>query len=98
ALTFSIDDDGRLIAAFDPSAGAATALDVQAVIAAIIDAGYGALWRDEPAIERFAGFAGVAREPVRVEIGERRDASCIVTVSDDAMSATLRLVPACGGA
>lgn len=95
-LRFELEPlSGRLSAHFDP-AGAAP--DRDQVLAALAEAGWSALYRLDEAIDRFVSLAAVATGPVQLEIAERRDARCEITVAADSMSASMSLTLAYGGA
>ncbi len=98
ALQFELTDDGRLLACFDPAGRGASQLDQDRLADAIANAGWGDLQKDPGALESLLKLAACAREPFQIQIAERRDASCTVTVADDAMTAKMDLTPAFGGA
>lgn len=98
ALRFEFrDDNGRLIAHYDP-AGTPCPLDRENFLAAIADAGFGALYVKDDAIERIASMAKDAQAPFILEVAERRNGRCEVIVSDDKMTAWLNVFPPFGGA
>lgn len=90
-----VEADGKLIARFQPE-GAPARCEREDLARAIDAAGYGALWRDEAALEALLKHcrSGTACE---LAIGERRDAEARLEIAADKMSATIRLAPACGG-
>lgn len=99
ALRFELEPvGGHLVAHFDPAGEPPGAPDRERLLAAIAEAGWSALHRNEEAIERFLTLAAAAKAPVQLEIAERRDAHCEIAVAADAMSAMLSLTPAYGGA
>lgn len=87
--------DGKLIARFQPE-GAPAQCEREDLLRAIDAAGYGALWRDDAALESLLRQcrSGSACE---LAIGERRDAEARLEIAADRMSVTIHLVPACGG-
>lgn len=87
--------DGKLIGRFQPE-GAPARCDREGLVRAIDAAGFGALWRDEAALESLLQHccSGSACE---LAIGERRDAEARLEIAADRMSVTIHLVPACGG-
>jgi len=90
-----VEADSKLTARFQPG-GAPARCEREDLARAIDAAGYGALWRDEAALEALLKHcrSGTACE---LTIGERRDAEARLEIAADKMSATICLVPACGG-
>lgn len=90
-----VEADGKLMARFQPD-GAPARCEREDLARAIDAAGYGALWRDEAAFEALLKHcrSGTACE---LALGERRDAEARLEIAADKMSATICLVPACGG-
>ena len=86
----------KLSAAFTPTVQRRT-LDAAAFRRAVTQAGFGELYLSEDAVEEVLKRCEVSPIPFTVQIGERRDASLAVSVSDDLMSATASITPACGG-
>lgn len=93
-LAFS-EADGKLIAHFEPD-GAPSQCEREDLSRAIEAAGYGALWRDEAALDALLQHcrAGTACE---LAIGERRDAVARLNIAADKLSVTIHLTPASGG-
>ena len=89
-------DETRLLADFDP-AGDKSILDVAKVGALLRERGYSRLHVDATELAKFLKQCATAAAPFTVQIGERRDAECIIGVSDDAMTVEMTLNPARGG-
>jgi len=97
-LRFEFDEASqRLTAHFEPGSAGSRVPDRTSLLAALDEAGWSALLRDDIAVARFLQLAALATKPIAVDIAERRNGHCTIRVSDDAMSATLELSPAFGG-
>jgi uncharacterized protein len=89
-------EGGKLLAAFTPTVQKRV-LDVAALKRAAALDGFGEFHFSEDALEETLKRCAVSPIPFSVQIGERRDASFAISISDDCMSATLSITPACGG-
>ena len=86
----------KLLAAFTPTVQRRV-LDAAALRRAAALEGYGELYLSEDALEELLKRCAVSPIAFSLQIGERRDASLTLSVSDDFMSATVSITPACGG-
>lgn len=73
-------------------------LDTAALRSWLVRDGYGDCLLDEEALERAAREAAASTTPFSLAVAQRRDAAVAVQVAADAMSATLDIQPARGGA
>jgi uncharacterized protein len=89
-------EGGKLLASFTPTAQRRV-LDAAALKRAAALEGLGEFYFSEDALEETIKRCAVSPVPFTLQIGERRDASFAVSVSDDYMSATLSITPACAG-
>lgn len=100
-ITLAIDSDQRtLLATYTPPPdGASPGPKLQpADIHALVKAqGFGALWQNDPGIQQLIQQVPGTKLPLKVAIGEKRDARCVVQIAKDRMSATLTLQPPQGG-
>jgi len=96
-LAFQLSPEGeKLLAAFTPTAQR-RGLDAQALRRAAALEGHGELHLSEDSLEELLKRCAVSPIPFTLQIGERRNASFALLVSEDQMSATLSITPACGG-
>ncbi len=96
-VTFSIVEETReLHARFDP-AGGIPLTDIAAFKQKVVDAGFGDLYLNEAAINDFMRRCGTTKQPLDLVIGEKRDASYSLRLTDDLMFAYLTLTPPQGG-
>ena len=96
-LTIELSPDGRsLLAQFTPLTGR-RALTADGLREAIETLGYGELFIAPDALEALLQKSAVSPTGFSLQIGERRDATLAVQLSDDAMSASMTIQPAYGG-
>jgi len=96
-LLLQLDPDGeKLLAVFTPTVGRRS-LDTAALRRAAALEGCGELYLPEDSLEELLKRCEVSPIHFTLQVGERRNASCAVSVSDDFMTATLSITPACGG-
>jgi uncharacterized protein len=86
----------KLLASFTPIVQRRT-LDAGALKRGAALEGYGELYLSEDALEEVLKRCEVSPVAFTLQIGERRDAGLALHVSDDFMSATVSITPACGG-
>lgn len=91
-----IPDSGILRASFDPALNH-PAPDLAVLKEVLETLGYIEYSLDDPAIDRFLQNCAQAQTLVSADIGERRNASFLLEIADDLMSAWLTLTPAQGG-
>lgn len=97
SFSFTVDQEsGKLLAQFDPLVSALVP-DLPMLMQALQVQGYGDYYLDETELAAFVSAIPKAREALLMEIGERRDASFDLELSDDLMTAWLTLHPAQGG-
>lgn len=73
------------------------ALDTDQLREAIEVLGYGEFFLSQDALEQLLQRCAVSPISFTLQIGERRDASLALHLSDDMMTATMTIQPACGG-
>ena len=96
-LQFQLTPEGdKLMAAFTPTVQRRT-LDPAGLRRAADLEGYGELFLSENALEELLKRCAVSPIPFSLQVGERRHATLALSVSDDFMSATISITPACGG-
>jgi uncharacterized protein len=96
-LLIQLSPDGsRLLAAFTPTVQRRT-LDLAALRRAIALDGHQELYLSEDSLAEVLKRCEVSPIAFTLQVGERRDATLAVNVSDDYMSATISIAPACGG-
>lgn len=96
-LTFKLNDDGKLIAAYklcEPK----PLLDEVAIKEELTRQGCSDLFLYDKTLANLLKQYNEAKEDFELEIGERRDGSCAIKIDDDKMTATLTLTPPYGGA
>jgi uncharacterized protein (DUF342 family) len=96
-LTFKLNDDGKLIAAFE-ACESKPPLDEATIKEALAKQGFSTLFIYENSISTLLKQYGSSKESYELEIGERRDGSCTIKIDDDKMAARLTLIPPYGGA
>lgn len=100
-ITLVIDSDQRtLLATYTPppdSTSPGPKLQPADIHALVKAQGYGALWQNDPGIQQLIQQVPGTKLPLKVAIGEKRDARCVVQIAKDRMSATLTLLPPQGG-
>ena len=96
-LLIQLSPEGaKLLAAFTPTVQRRT-LDVAALKRAAALEGHGELYLSEDSLAELLKRCEVSPIPFTLQIGERRDATLALSVSDDFMSATVSIAPAFGG-
>ncbi|HRK38856.1 MAG TPA: FapA family protein [Burkholderiaceae bacterium] len=100
-ITLAIDSDQRtLLATYTPASDGATPgpkLQPADIHALVKTQGFGDLWQNDTGIQQLIQQMPGTKLPLKVAIGEKRDARCVVQISKDKMSATLTLAPPQGG-
>ena len=98
-LEFKLSKSERkLLAVFTPSADKLDNLTIDVVRKGIEEAGLAYLFINELAIaELIVRYSDPKAEAFECEIGERRDASLLITISDDKLRARLTVTPNYGG-
>lgn len=97
SFRFTLDpQSGKLLAQFDPLASAQVP-DLPMLMQALQEQGYADYYLDETGLAAFVSAIPKAKETLAMEIGERRDATFELELSDDLMTAWLTLHPAQGG-
>lgn len=97
SFSFTLDQEsGKLLAQFDPLASAVIP-DLPMLMQALQAQGFAAYYLDETELAAFVNAIPKVREALAMEIGERRDATFDLELSDDLMTARLSLHPAQGG-
>jgi hypothetical protein len=95
--TLRLDEaTGQVIIRFAPS-GSHPATNLPQLQQAVADQGFAQFWIDERALAEFEKNCGSASEPVESVIGERRDGSYQLEVSEDLMSIWLTVTLPMGG-
>ena len=89
-------DEKTLLAQFTPVTQR-RALNPEQLREAIGILGYGELFLAQDALEQLLQRCAVAPAGFSLQVGERRDATFAVQLSDDKMTAALTIQPACGG-
>lgn len=96
-LQLQLSPDGdKLLAVFTPTVQRRS-LDAAALRRAAALEGYGELYLSEDALQELLRRCEVTPIHCTLQIGERRHASFALVLSDDYMSASLSITPACGG-
>lgn len=95
-LSFKLTDDGKLLAMVDAGA-AKPPLDETMVKKALADQGWASLFLYENWLSSLATQYNAVNESFDLEIGERRNGSCLIKIGDDKMTARLTLIPPYGG-
>ncbi|TGU74010.1 DUF342 domain-containing protein [Geomonas terrae] len=96
-LALQLTPDGQsLQAQFTPLVQRRT-LEVGQLQEALLELGFGELFVPPEALEQLLQKCAVTPLGFTQRIGERRDATLAVQLSDDAMTATMTIQPACGG-
>ncbi|MCK9397305.1 MAG: FapA family protein [Methylobacter sp.] len=96
-LTFKLNDDGKLLAAFEPCESKPP-MDEAAIKAALARQGLSNLFLYENSLSNLVQQYNSLNESFVLEIGERRDGACTIKITDDKMAASLTLIPPYGGA
>ena len=96
-LTFTLDENNKLLAVYEPGEGKVT-LDSATVREMLSQQNLSDLFVDEQALSRLVQLYNNTNASFVLEIGELRDGEFIIKVSDDKMSARLTMTPAYGGA
>jgi len=97
-LSFSLDAESKqLYAAFEPVPNG-LAVDRSGFDAIFRASAFSEYHLDPDAVENFLTQCAIAEQPLRVVVGEARDAECWLALADDLMSVRLTLLPAQGGA
>lgn len=96
-LTLALSEDGRKLLAKITPVTNKTPFDLAALRQEIDAQGYGQLFLLEPALSQLAKQYASASEAFSLEIGEVRDASVIVELEPDKMTASISVTPPCGG-
>jgi len=96
-LTLQLSPDARVLSAvFVPVTGRRNP-DAQQLHRAIEAEGYGELFLSEDALGQLLQKCDVSPIGFTLQIGERRDATLVMQISDDLMAATMTIHPAYGG-
>ena len=90
------EDDRTLFAEFTPVEGRHP-VDSTQIRHALAEQGLDSLFLAEKALAELIGKYGTASEPFTLAIGERKDAEIAVTIASDKMTASLTIIPSCGG-
>lgn len=96
-LTLQLTPDGQSLQAQFTPLVQRRALDVSQLQEALIELGFGGLLVPPEALEQLLQKCAVTPLSFTQRIGERRDATLALQLSDDAMTATMTIQPACGG-
>lgn len=96
-LTFKLNDEGKLLAEFEPHESKPP-LDDAKIKEALAKQGFSRLYLHENALPQLMTQYNNLNEHFVLEIGERRDGGCVIKVDDDKMAARLTLIPPYGGA
>ena len=94
-LALQLSPDGGTLTAVYTPANRKRPLDLEELQHAVDE--YGELYRAEDALAQLLGKCAVAPLGFTVQIGERRDASLALFLSDDFMSATITINPSYSG-
>ncbi|MFZ6720721.1 DUF342 domain-containing protein [Undibacterium sp. Ji49W] len=96
-LSFFVDESaGVLRAHYTPQEDTGTP-DLADLEEALNASEYAGFYREQSALLAFIKLCRDAKEPVKLDIGARRDAEFSLRLSDDLLSAWLTLIPAQGG-
>lgn len=95
-LTFKLNDDGKLLAAFE-ACECKPPLDEAAIQDALAKQGLSTLFLYENSLSNLVQQYNNLNENFVLEIGERRDGACVLKIDDDKMAARLTLIPPYGG-
>jgi len=96
-LTFHLNENNKLLAAYEPGEGKVT-LDSVAAMEMLSQQNLSDLFVDEKALSHLVQQYNNTNASFVLEIGERRDGEFVIQVASDKMSARLTLTPAYGGA
>jgi uncharacterized protein (DUF342 family) len=96
ALTFTLNENNKLIAAFEQGEGKVT-LDAAAVREMLSQQSLSDLFLDEKALSRLVQLYNNTNASFVLEIGECRNGEFIINVAEDKMTAWLTMTPAYGG-
>jgi uncharacterized protein (DUF342 family) len=96
-LTFKLNGDGKLLAAFEASE-CKPPLDEAMIKEALAKQGLSNLFLYENSLPHLIQQYNNPNEGFELEIGERRDGACTLKMADDKMTASLTLIPPYGGA
>jgi len=96
-LTFHLNENNKLLAAYEPGEGKVT-LDSVAAMEMLSQQNLSDLFVDEKALSHLVQQYNNTNAGFVLEIGERRDGEFVIQVANDKMSARLTLTPAYGGA
>jgi uncharacterized protein len=86
----------KLMAAFTPTVGRRV-VDAEGLRRAVALEGFAEFYQSEDALNEVLKRCQLSPTPFSLQIGERRDASLALSVTDDYMSATISIQPAFGG-
>lgn len=96
-LTFKLSDDGKLLATLT-ARELKPSLDEAMIREMLAQQGLSDLFMYENALSNLVKQYNNPNEGFELEIGERRDGACTLTIDDDKMAARLTLIPPYGGA
>ncbi len=96
-LTLELVQDGAVLQATFVPEPDAIALDLPYLNEALTAQGYASYHFFDQSLEQFIESCQLAQEPVTMALGERRDGTFALEISDDLMSAWLTLTPPQGG-
>lgn len=96
-LTFKLSDESKLLAVFEASE-CHPPLDEAMIKEALAKQGLSSLFLYENALSNLVKKYSEASESFTLEMGERRNGGCIITIDEDKMAAKLTLTPPYGGA
>jgi len=96
-LTLQLSPDDRVLSALYTPASSRRSVDPEQLHRAIEAQGYAELFISEDAVAELARRCGAAPIGFTLRIGERRDATLALHVSDDLMSASVTINPSYGG-
>ena len=97
SLIFKLSDDGKLLATFEPCE-CKPPLDEATIKETLAQQGFSGLFLYKNALSNLVKQYNNPNEGFVLEIGERRDAVCVLKIDDDKMTARLTLIPPYGGA
>jgi uncharacterized protein (DUF342 family) len=96
ALKFKLSDDGKLLAEFE-GGESKQPLDEEMINEALARQGFADLFLYKNSLSHLVQQYNNPNEGFVLEIGERRDGGFTLKIADDKMTASLTIIPPCGG-
>ncbi|MGZ5049589.1 MAG: DUF342 domain-containing protein [Methylobacter sp.] len=95
-LSFQLTDDGKLLAVVEAGENRPSCNEAM-IKETLAEQGWSDLFLHENSLSQLVAQYNTVNESFNLEIGERRDGSCLIKIDDDKMAARLTLIPPYGG-